>query len=145
MKPTSDDTSLVGALCALYREIGGLHGGAGRKFGLTTSQARLLCLMTFRRPSFGELAGLLGCDKTNVTGMVDRLERRGFLRREPDANDRRVSRVVVTEAGSALADQLRADLATAVDDQLQHWSMADRRRLAALAQAAADAFAGNRP
>ncbi|WP_431313345.1 hypothetical protein [Streptomyces antnestii] len=28
-------------------------------------------------PAFGELARLLGCDRTNITGLVARLERRG--------------------------------------------------------------------
>ncbi|UGT69302.1 MarR family transcriptional regulator [Nocardia gipuzkoensis] len=53
---------------------------------------------------------MLGCDKTNVTGMVDRLERRGLLVRETDPRDRRVTRAVATEQGSAVREKFRADL-----------------------------------
>lgn len=40
--------------------------------------------------------------KAPVTGVVDRLERAGLVERRPDAHDRRVSRVVITPAGSAM-------------------------------------------
>ena len=39
--------------------------------------------------------------KAPVTGVVDRLERAGLVERKPDAHDRRVSRVVITEEGIA--------------------------------------------
>jgi DNA-binding MarR family transcriptional regulator len=139
-----DDQELAAALTALYREIGGLHGAVGRRHGLTTAQARLLCLMTRQRPSFGELAGLLGCDKTNVTGMVDRLRRRGLLRRETDPDDRRVGRVVVTDEGAALMEVLRAELADAMAQRLRTWHAADRDQLMTLARAAAENFAQGR-
>lgn len=139
-----DEQDLAVALTALYREIGGLHAAVGRKHGLSTAQARLLCLMTRRRPSFGELAGLLGCDKTNVTGMVDRMQRRGLLRRETDPDDRRVGRVVVTAEGAALMEVLHAELADAIARRLHTWQATDRDQLKTLAGAAAQNFARDR-
>ena len=38
----------------------------------------------------GRLAETLACDASNVTGLVDRLESRGLVRRQPSAADRRV-------------------------------------------------------
>ena len=49
-----------------------------------------------------ELAGLLGCDNSNVTGIIDRLEARGLVSRQPSPRDRRVRHIVVTEDGQRL-------------------------------------------
>lgn len=43
---------------------------------------------------------------SNVTGMVDRLERAGLVERVPDPADRRVNRVRLTAAGGGLLDRL---------------------------------------
>ncbi len=42
------------------------------------------------------------CDASNVTGIVDRLEKRGLVERRVDPYDRRVKLLVVTPAGRAL-------------------------------------------
>lgn len=46
-----------------------------------------------------ELGALLRLSKAPVTGMVDRLERAGWVMRKPDAEDRRASRIMVTSDG----------------------------------------------
>ena len=43
-----------------------------------------------------ELANALFCDNSNVTGIVDRLEERGLVRREAAEGDRRVKLLVLT-------------------------------------------------
>ena len=45
------------------------------------------------------LAGLLFCDASNVTGIVDRLEARGLIERRPAAQDRRVKLLALTDEG----------------------------------------------
>src|SRR5438270_12535362 len=52
------------------------------------------------------LATLLGCDNSNVTGLVDRLAARGLVARQPSPDDRRVKHVVLTAAGRRLHEQL---------------------------------------
>ena len=49
-----------------------------------------------------ELASLLACDNSNVTGLIDRLEARDLVARQPSPYDRRVKHVVLTEAGREL-------------------------------------------
>jgi MarR family transcriptional regulator, organic hydroperoxide resistance regulator len=51
--------------------------------------------------SMRSLADCLGCDASNVTGIVDRLEGRGLVERRPSRNDRRVKELVLTPAGVA--------------------------------------------
>src|SRR6201996_8991216 len=52
--------------------------------------------------SMNELAALLACDNSNVTGLIDRLEARGLVTRQSSTDDRRVKHVVLTDAGRSL-------------------------------------------
>lgn len=117
MKPAPDDRDFATALSTLHREVHALYGEIARKSGLSTPQAQLLCSLSHRTPSFGELAELLGCDKTNVTGMIDRLERRGLVTREKDPGDRRISRIVLTHEGESLCRDIRGAFARTVADR----------------------------
>lgn len=69
-------------------------------WGLTTPQYELL-LAAVSDPeiTLGDLSDHLHCSRGNVTGIVDRLERDGWLVRERSAEDRRVIRVRLTEKG----------------------------------------------
>jgi DNA-binding MarR family transcriptional regulator len=53
-----------------------------------------------------ELAEMAGCTRATMTGLIDSLERDGLVRREPDAQDRRMMRVVLTEAGRSLIETM---------------------------------------
>jgi DNA-binding MarR family transcriptional regulator len=59
-----------------------------------------------------ELAGALHCDASNVTGIIDRLQHRGLVERHPAEHDRRVKRLVLTDAGCDLRERVLARLAT---------------------------------
>ena len=60
--------------------------------------------------AMSELACALRCDNSNVTGIVDRLEARGLVRRRPSDRDRRVKMLEVTPAGARLREQLHERL-----------------------------------
>lgn len=53
-----------------------------------------------------ELAEYLHVTPATVTKMVQRMENAGFVQRQPDTNDQRVSRVTLTPAGSQAGEQL---------------------------------------
>ncbi|GAB2728352.1 MarR family winged helix-turn-helix transcriptional regulator [Kitasatospora kifunensis] len=84
---------------------------AGRH-GLSSSQAKALGVVLEPVP-MRALAGRLGCDASNVTGIVDRLESLGFARREAAATDRRVKIVTITEPGREVLLKIRADMTRA--------------------------------
>jgi DNA-binding MarR family transcriptional regulator len=66
--------------------------------GLTAPQVGLLReLVAGGGLSLKELSARLGLAHSTVSGIVDRLERRGLVRREPDARDRRSTRIVPSE------------------------------------------------
>jgi DNA-binding MarR family transcriptional regulator len=71
------------------------------EFDLSAPQAR--ALHHLREPrTMGELADMLCCDASNVTGIVDRLEARGIVERQVVPGDRRVKRIVLTADGRSL-------------------------------------------
>ena len=70
---------------------------------LSPAQCHVLRLLEPERPMpMGQLAGTLACDASNVTGLVDRLESRGLLRRLSSTEDRRVKVLALTPAGTRL-------------------------------------------
>src|SRR5471030_1363272 len=70
---------------------------------LSPAQCHVLHLIEPDRPiPMGRLAEALACDASNVTGLVDRLESRGLVRRQPAAADRRVKVLELTPAGARL-------------------------------------------
>ena len=70
---------------------------------LTPVQAIVLRKLDPDRPTpMYEIADMLQCDASNVTGIVDRLEARGAVERRPDPSDRRVKALVLTRSGRAL-------------------------------------------
>ncbi len=66
--------------------------------GLTHAQARVLNHL-FRNDGLTqtELSESMGVGTVTVSGLVDRLEARGWVRRQPDDKDRRAKRVWLTE------------------------------------------------
>ncbi|MFJ9648448.1 MarR family winged helix-turn-helix transcriptional regulator [Streptomyces sp. NPDC101206] len=82
---------------------------AAAHYGLTSTQAKVLAQLDGPLPMRG-LATLLVCDASNVTGIVDRLEARDLVRREPDPADRRVKNVVATDAGRDVIRRVREEM-----------------------------------
>ncbi len=82
------------------------------EFELSPVQAQVLRLLEPERPMpMGRLACGLGCDASNVTGIVDRLEARGLIERRPAPADRRVRVLVITPAGRRVRTTMLARLA----------------------------------
>jgi DNA-binding MarR family transcriptional regulator len=70
------------------------------EFELTPAQAYLLQRLEPETslPMVG-LAEALECKASNVTGLVDKLEKRGLIKRGVDSKDRRVTMIVLTATG----------------------------------------------
>src|SRR6185369_8442807 len=74
---------------------------------LSPAQCHVLHLIEPGRDlPMGQLADGLACDASNVTGLVDRLESRGLVRRRPSEHDRRIKVLQLTAAGCRVRDML---------------------------------------
>src|SRR6186713_122214 len=70
---------------------------------LSPAQCHVLHLIEPGRPvPMGQLAETLSCDASNVTGLIDRLESRGLVRRRESDRDRRIKVLELTSAGARL-------------------------------------------
>ncbi len=92
-----------------------------------------------------DLAELLNCDKTNVTGLVDRVAKRDLVKRSIHLADRRVTQVALTAQGEELVERFQRELQRCLDERLAHWPSARRRQLIDLAAAAASDLANRSP
>jgi DNA-binding MarR family transcriptional regulator len=82
---------------------------AGAAEGLTPPQTvALLRLRDDTPPLLGEIARELHCDASYATALADRLEERGLATRRPSPQDRRAKELVLTDAGRAAQERLRA-------------------------------------
>ena len=73
------------------------------EFELSPAQCHVLHRIEPGRPMpMGQLAETLSCHASNVTGLVNRLESRGLVRRRPSDEDRRVKVLVLTPTGARL-------------------------------------------
>jgi DNA-binding MarR family transcriptional regulator len=97
---------------------------------LTHSQFHTILWLGFDdRLTMGELARRLGVTEKTVTGVVDRLEREGYLQRERDAVDRRVVHVLLTVKGRETFEVMGVQIEQKLTSFLALLEPADRRDL----------------
>lgn len=77
--------------------------------GLARSSFNLLALLRHARPEglqLSEIGSLLITSRANITGLVDHLEHKGYVKRVVSAHDRRARLAKLTKRGEALIDEL---------------------------------------
>lgn len=103
------------------------HGNSPRlagAHGLSLQQWLLLAVL-FRNGqsmTMTELGKNLLVTKANMTGMIDRLERDGFVSRHPDQYDRRVTNVALTEKGTQFMKDIETPRDQFLADMLSDFS-----------------------
>ena len=81
------------------------------EFELTATLARTLALMDPEKSvTMSELAQSVYLEPSNLTGVIDKLEARGFVKRSLAPADRRVKLVSLTRAGASLRAKIFARL-----------------------------------
>ncbi|MFI7007278.1 MarR family winged helix-turn-helix transcriptional regulator [Streptomyces sp. NPDC050145] len=104
---TLEVVELIGAVVARYHQE---YEEAAARHRLTGAQARVLGLLSLDPLPMRQIAHRLKCEPSNITGIVDRLETRGLVERQPSPGDRRVKVAAPTEEGVRVARSLRDSL-----------------------------------
>ena len=108
--------------------------GILQEFGLTPGDLRALSALDQQTPRpMRTLAQVWACDPSNVTWIIDRLERRGLVERQMLASDRRVKTVALTPLGAST----KAELFTRLHEPPADFLALDRATLQALRDALA--------
>jgi DNA-binding MarR family transcriptional regulator len=95
-----------------------------------TMTATLASIAKHGGPTHGELAAIEQVAPPTITAVVDKLEKLGLVTRQPDANDRRVTRVRATPTGIDQLDEVRNRRTSWLASQLSALTDDERRRLA---------------
>lgn len=96
---------------AYQRATDGFDDVVGRKLAVNPTDLRCLDWLTERAMTAGELGAATGLSSAATTTLVDRLERRGFVRRQRDTVDRRRVVVELTDHGRGVLGELYGPLA----------------------------------
>lgn len=108
-------------------------GRTGAAFDLSVIQIRLLGILRDREPTMAQLARFLSLDKSSVTGLVDRAERRGLVRRTAAPQDGRSVQVTVTAEGRRIIEAAAGDIEPQILALADGLTPAERDLLATLA------------
>ena len=100
-----DQRELIAALARTSFVTMAVLSKIGAEHDLSLPQLRMLGILRDRRLKMSELADYLGLDKSTVSGLVDRAERRGLLQRTPNLADRRAVDVQLSPDGMEFADR----------------------------------------
>jgi DNA-binding MarR family transcriptional regulator len=131
---TGEADPRYGALIELLRTADTIWDASRAFFArwdLSPSQFNVLNLLRLHRAGLSQtdLSRELLTHRSNVTGLVDRLEKRGLVARNDAAGDRRAYSVVLTRSG---ADLLRKILPGYLKGAIAVWSDVSDRQAAEL-------------
>lgn len=102
-------------------------------YGVTQAQAGILLMLASGRfDAAAPLARELYMDSAAMTRMIDRLQKRGLVKRVRCADDRRTMRLQVTPEGAALCELLPDVMLAARDKSFSNFTDAELASLRAL-------------
>ena len=104
----------------------------GAEHDLSLTQLRVLGILRDRRVRMTRLADYLGLEKSTLTGLVNRAEKRGLLERGPNPHDGRAVDVFISPAGAALAERLHAQVRRSLSPLSSGLDPAEQRQVQAL-------------
>ncbi len=137
--PRLDQIGLASFAPYLMNRIMGRYNAALREqmaaLGLTTAKMRALAtLSVIERPLIRELAVYAVVEQSTLSRALDGLATDGLIRREPDADDSRATRVQLTDAGREAFRTLWPHMAQTHEDMFRGIPAAERRAFVATLQ-----------
>src|SRR3954447_2569137 len=127
--PPAADDGLIDALVQASFTVMAVLNRVGAEHDLSLTQLRVLGILRDRRLRITALADYLGLEKSTMTGLVDRAEKRGLLARAPSATDGRAVDVFITPRGEALAGPIYARVVELLTPMIEPLGPAERQQL----------------
>lgn len=134
---------LISALRANQGATDKMDEAAARAMGVNRTDSRVIDVVQQRhRVAAGELARETALTTGAVTAVIDRMEKKGYLRRLTDPGDRRRVIVEMTELADERADHLYGPLADAALPMLNGFSSAELELITRFLRAGTDIVEG---
>ncbi len=127
-----DQGDLIDALVRTSFVTMAVLNRVGAEHDLSLTQLRVLAILRDRRVKMSELADYLGLDKSTISGLVDRAEKRGLLQRIPNPIDGRGVDVVLSPEGMELAERGASQIARSLSAMTSTLTRAEAHRLTTL-------------
>ncbi|HET9659498.1 MAG TPA: MarR family transcriptional regulator [Thermomicrobiales bacterium] len=119
MVARSEDTKLIFSAITHYRRwISALIPSIIPEVDVSYQQLNVLYYVRAEDASMADIARMLGVAPTVITGLVDRLEVRGLIRRESHPTDRRRIQLVLTEHGQEISQRVEEAIAARIEQQI---------------------------
>ncbi|MFC8450673.1 MarR family winged helix-turn-helix transcriptional regulator [Kitasatospora sp. NPDC057223] len=132
MAPDDSEDALLDGLVRSAFQVMGVLTRIGAEHDLSLTQLRVLGIVRDRRPRMSDLAAFLGLDKSTLSGLIDRAERRGLLARAPSPEDKRAVVVLITDAGRELNQRMYQEVREALAPATGRLGPQQRQQLADL-------------
>jgi DNA-binding MarR family transcriptional regulator len=133
------DAEAIEVLLALLRTVRVHRTAVSRQIdslelpvGMTGARYTLLMTLYFSRENLlaqNEISRELNVSRTNITNLIDGLERDDLVERVPNPADRRVSYAQLTERGRAVCEHLMPTMAEVMEDATRDFSPDERGQL----------------
>lgn len=132
----NDDPALVASLAGnLYEALPMLPkrlvrvDQLTREFDMPFSNIQILCMLSGKSMSIGELSSSLGIAKPNITPLLDSLREKGLLVRIRSEKDRRIVNVALTPEGNVMAERLLEGISRQVMQWPENLSRSEIKRV----------------
>ena len=130
--PETEQDELVDALARSGFATMAVLTRLSAEHDLSLTQLRVLAILRDRRVRMSTLADHLGLERSTLSGLVDRAERRNLLQRAPNRTDGRAVDVLLTAEGARLARRLGAEVQRSLAPMTASLTTAEQRRLRTL-------------
>lgn len=112
---------------------------------LTAAQGHVMGYITHRKtpPCARDIEEAFQLSHPTVSGILSRLEQKGFVEMRPDEEDRRCKRIYVLEKGLQLEETMHRTIHTTEEKMVENFTEEEKAQFAALLQRAIDNLGGH--
>lgn len=130
----SADPAMLDTLVQLSLAVHDILARVAARHGFSVTQVRLFGSLRGREPAMSDIKEHLALEKSSVSGLIDRAERRGLVARTTGHPDGRAVHVRLTEQGAELAARFAAEVYAELETLLAPLSDREQRQLFELAR-----------
>jgi DNA-binding MarR family transcriptional regulator len=108
------------------------HSAVFKPFGLSFPQYNILRVLESSHKGQNKISvvgKIMLVPNANMTGLAKRLEQKGFITRQPDPGDERVTLLTITEKGRVTLRQIKKEKDSAISAILKDFNSADKTKL----------------